>query len=91
MAHLFIRVELRGNPSGDDYNNLHAHMEARNWHRTIQHGAGTSTLPHAMYQGHSDNQILELANALREGIQANVWTSAVVLVISADNWALTPA
>jgi hypothetical protein len=27
MAHLFIRVELRGSPSWQDYENLHAYME----------------------------------------------------------------
>lgn len=91
MAHLFIRVELRGEPSRQVYDNLHAYMEANNWNRTIRGTRGVSTLPHATYHGNSDNQISAVSTALRNGIQKNVWTQAVVLVMSADNWAMDPA
>ncbi|MEI9969613.1 MAG: hypothetical protein WDM87_13670 [Terracidiphilus sp.] len=40
MARLFIRVELRGEPSGKDYDNLHAYMEGKNWRRKIASTAG---------------------------------------------------
>jgi hypothetical protein len=91
MAHLFIRVELRGTPSWQDYENLHAYMEKKNWHRTIEGTAGQSSLPHAMYQGHSDTGISELTGALRNGIEANVWSQAIVLVMSTQNWSMSPA
>ncbi len=91
MAHLFIRVELRGSPSGTDYDNLHAYMEANHWYRKITGTAGESTLPHAMYHGNSNNELVKLASALRSGIEAGVWTKAVVLIISAENWAMIPA
>jgi hypothetical protein len=91
MAHLFIRVELRGNPSGQDYENLHAYMEANNWHRKIVGSAGESALPHAMYQGNSDNELYAITTALREGIETSVWTQAIVLIISANNWSMEPA
>jgi hypothetical protein len=91
MAHLFIRVELRGSPSWQDYENLHAHMEKKNWFRTIQGTAGQSSLPHAMYQGNSDKDISEITSALRNGIESNVWSQAIVLVISAQNWSMAPA
>ena len=91
MAHLFIRVELRGNPSGSDYDNLHSHMAGLNWYRRINGTAGESELPHAMYHGNSDKDIATLSGALRTGIEANVWTRAVVLVISGDNWSMAPA
>ena len=91
MAHLFIRVELRGSPSGQDYDNLHTYMEKLNWYRKIQGTAGESSLPHAMYHGNSDRDISDLVSALRKGIQANVWTQAVVLIISAQNWSMEPA
>ena len=42
MAHLFIRVELRGSPGWEDYEKLHAFMETKNWFRTIQGTAGRS-------------------------------------------------
>ena len=91
MAHLFIRVELRGSPSGKDYDNLHTYMENNNWYRKIQGTAGESTLPHAIYHGNSDKDISALTSALRKDIQANVWTQAVVLIISAQNWSMEPA
>jgi hypothetical protein len=91
MAHLFIRVELRGSPSFQDYENLHAYMENKNWYRTIQGTAGESSLPHAMYHGHSETGISEITSALRNGIEANVWSQAVVLVMSTQNWSMSPA
>jgi len=91
MAHLFIRVELRGNPSRQDYENLHAYMENLKWYRKIQGTAGESNLPHAMYHGNSDKGLSDLTSALRKGIQANVWTQAVVLIMSSENWSMEPA
>lgn len=91
LAHLFIRVELRGTPSGQDYENLHAYMENNNWHRNIEGTAGQSVLPHAMYQGNSDKDISGVTSALRKGIQTNVWTQAVVLIIAAQTWSMEPA
>jgi hypothetical protein len=66
-------------------------MEANNWHRKILGSAGESALPHAMYQGNSDNELSAITTALREGIEASVWTPAIVLIISANNWAMEPA
>jgi len=91
MAHVFVRVELRGNPSGQDYENLHAYMEKNNWYRKIQGTAGESLLPHAMYQGNSDKVLPAITAALRKGIETNVWTNAIVLIISSNNWSMEPA
>jgi hypothetical protein len=91
MAHLFIRVELRGSPSWQDYENLHAYMEKNNWHRKIQGTAGESSLPHAMYHGNSENKFSAITTALRHGIQTNIWSQAIVLVISAETWSMEPA
>lgn len=91
MAHLFIRVELRGTPSWQDYENLHTYMEKNNWFRKIRGTAGESTLPHAMYHGDSDKEISAITSALRTGIQTNVWTAALVLIISAQGWSMEPA
>ena len=91
LAHLFIRIELRGTPSWQDYENLHSYMEKNNWFRKIQGTAGESSLPHAMYHGNSEKEISVLTAALRKGIQASVWTQAVVLIITAQSWSLDPA
>ena len=91
MALIFIRVELRGDPSKQDYENLHAYMEKNNWPRKITGSRGESTLPHAMYQGNSETDAASIANALRTGIEAYVWTHAIVLVIAAQTWAMNPA
>jgi len=91
MAHLFIRVELRGSPGWQDYENLHAYMEKNNWYRKIQGTSGASSLPHAMYHGDSENDILAITSALRKGVQSNVWSQAIVLVISAQTWSMEPA
>jgi hypothetical protein len=91
LAHHFIRVELRGDPSKQDYDNLHSYMEKNNWYRKITGSAGASTLPHAMYQGNSETEVGTIASALRTGIQTNVWTQAIVLVMSTHSWAMNPA
>jgi hypothetical protein len=91
MAQMFIRIELRGDPSKQDYDNLHAYMEKNNWYRQINGSAGESDLPHAMYQGSSENSASSIASALKKGVEANVWTRAIVLVISAQDWGLDPA
>jgi hypothetical protein len=84
MAHLFIRVELRGSPSWQDYENLHAFMEKNNWFRKIRGTIGESALPHATCHGDSGNDISVITRALRKCIQANVWTQAIVLTIRSD-------
>lgn len=90
MAQIFIRVELRGNPTYQDYEKLHTFMERKNWYRAINGTAGRSMLPHAMYQGTSDAEPSKIASALRSEIQAEVWTVAIVLVISALSWGMNP-
>jgi len=91
MAHLFIRVELRGSPSWQNYENLHAFMEKNNWYRKIRGTAGESSLPHTMYHGNSESNISEITSALRKGILASVWTEAIVLIVSAQTWSMEPA
>lgn len=40
-----IRVERRGNPSWQDYENLHTYMEKNWWYRKILGTAGETALP----------------------------------------------
>src|SRR5258707_12237620 len=49
------------------------------------------SIHHAMYHGNSDHDGTTITGALRKGIQAKVWTQAVVLIISAQTWSMDPA
>jgi hypothetical protein len=94
MAQLFARVELRGTPDESVYERLHAHMGSLNWLRTIDGFTETGdqitkTLPHATYQANSvsDNPLpLAIAQELRSGIESQIWTAVIVLVIRSANW-----
>lgn len=86
MALVFIRVELRGNPSGEIYERLHAHMEKRNWYR-LKDGR---PLPHAMYNGTTNNHIGTVCGAIRKEIESSIWSSAIVFVVEPNSWAMDP-
>jgi hypothetical protein len=86
MALVFVRVELRGNPSFQNYINLHSLMAKNNWWQDKDGRA----LPHAVYWGNTDNHIGDVSKALRTTIQSNVWNSAIVMMIKASQWAMDP-
>jgi hypothetical protein len=90
MAQIVIRVELRGNPTYQDYEKLHTFMEQKKWYRAINGTAGRGMLPHSMYQGASDAEPRKIASALRSEIQAEVWTIVIVLVINTLSWGMNP-
>lgn len=89
-----IRVELHGATTEEDYNNLHAYMERNGWKRQIFPNApgatgGPINLPTAMYCGDSDQSSANIAEGLRIGINAEVWTNCIVLVMGVGtNWAI---
>lgn len=98
MTQLFARIELRGSPSQEIYQKLHQYMANLNWLTTISGTAGvaaqsmTVALPHATYQAIYNSpptNLLDVANKLKSGIEANVWTKALILVIESLNWAET--
>jgi hypothetical protein len=88
MPQLFARVELRGDPTGKDYENLHALMKKNFWYQSIT-GNRTTDLPHATYQATANTipDVSRLANDLQSKIESEVWTKAIVLVIDALSWA----
>jgi hypothetical protein len=75
MTNYVTRVELRGSPTGEDYQSLHDAMESKGFSRTIKSDDGTVyKLPHAMYYVESTQtatQVCEHANAAA----TSVWTS----------------
>jgi hypothetical protein len=89
MANIIIRVELKGTPSQETYTSLHAFMSNRGWsQQIIAEGNRPMALPHAMYSGSSQTAIVTLAAALRDEIQSQIWTKAMVLAIEWNNWGL---
>ena len=88
MALIFIRVELRGIPSREVYDNLHSYMKGWSW---SQLDGSNRPLPHAMYQGHSDNHIGSIVKALRGDIQRTIWSDAIVFAVISGGWAMDPA
>jgi hypothetical protein len=90
MAQLIVRVELLGTPDADVYKRLHQHMATLNYLPSIPSTAGSTALPHAMYQGSTTTaapDVSSIAGALRTGIEAKIWTKAIVLVMVVATWA----
>jgi hypothetical protein len=91
MAQLFARVELRGDPGEDVYQRLHAYMESMHWYRNIT-GTREVTLPHATYQATTNTDapgIAKMADTIKSGIESQIWTKAIVLMIQSTTWAQT--
>lgn len=86
MAQLFARIELRGNPTFQDYNKLHQVMLSMNWYQVI--GPASTPLAHAMYQAVFDivPNVKTKAEQLKEQIESATWPRALVLVIIAEFW-----
>jgi hypothetical protein len=117
MPQLFVRVELRGNPTVEIYQRLHALMQSMNWFQTIAQVPApdpypylsllggsrvpptlsapllpsTVALPHATYQGtgYEPLDIPLLARTIKQTIEQQVWTRALVLVVEANRWSQT--
>jgi hypothetical protein len=92
MAGYFVRVELRGTPTADNYSALHALMLQNGF---AQMAAASNRplpvpLPHAVYFGYSTQIATSLAALLRDAVQASVWTSAIVLAVEYASWGIAP-
>lgn len=93
MAHYAIRVELRGNPSYEEYEALHALMAKRGFYQTVDgvDGEGSSktfNLPHAVYYGSSNSDCGAVRNQIRDAVKSEVQQKIVVFVVEANTWAL---
>jgi len=85
MANFTTRVELYGDPSGDDYDNLHAAMEKEGFRRTIKFEGDDTIwqLPHAEYNRNA-NLTAEAVRDSAKGAAATVWDDFAILVTKAD-------
>jgi len=89
-TNVIIRVELRGEPSGSIYSQLHKLMNGDlKWSNTIVADDGSiMPLPSATYCGGTDMAILELSSVLKSRIIKDIWQhGARVLVIAWSGWA----
>jgi len=85
MANFTTRVELYGNPVGEDYDALHKAMAAEGFSRTIKWEGDEATyhLPHAEYNRKSDLNTAEIKDSAVEAA-LTVWDDFGVLVTKAD-------
>jgi hypothetical protein len=86
MLRYIARIELKGNPSRERYDKLHALMSNLGFKQTI---AGThdetcvpvvADLPHATYAGLSDLSTAEVSSFLAEQIKKAIQPDIVLLV-----------
>jgi hypothetical protein len=93
MAGYFVRVELKGDPTFEIYLSLHTLMASNGFLQTAPASSRLSpvNLPHAVYYGASTSDAVNLSIFLRNTIQSQVWSSAVVLSIEWASWGISPA
>jgi hypothetical protein len=92
MANFTIRVELRGNPSAEEYEKLHALMAQLGYGRTV---AGidnegtpvTVALPHATYFGSSSSSVGDVRNSMGNRIKQSIQNNIVLFVAQTETWA----
>jgi hypothetical protein len=95
MSEFAIRVELKGNPTFDKYETLHAVMARLGFYQKVN---GTSTtngaavqvdLPHAVYYGSSTGGCIPVRDSVATAIKATVQQSIIVFVVQVAGWAIT--
>jgi hypothetical protein len=83
MTNYVTRVELRGKPSGEDYQALHDTMENKGFSRTIKSDDGTEyKMPHAMYYVTSSLTTTQVCEHATEAANS-VWNSHRVFTCEA--------
>jgi len=93
MPNYAIRVELRGNPSAEEYANLHELMARRGFQQTVagvdnQGSSKRFALPHATYYGSSDSDCSSVRDSLSQAIKAQIQSDIVVFVVQSATWAI---
>jgi len=93
MSNYAIRVELRGNPTYDQYTTLHALMAKQGFLQTINGNDNQGkqqkfNLPHAVYYGASNPSCGAVRDAVISAVKTQVQKDILVFVVQAENWAL---
>jgi hypothetical protein len=93
MAYYAIRVELKGNPTYQEYQTLHALMARMGFSQTID-GVDTRgnqrafDLPHAVYYGSSQADVGTVRTSVATAVKAQVQNDIIVFVVQAATWAI---
>ena len=93
MPDYAIRVELRGDPTWEQYDTLHKIMAKGGFLQTIsgvdsQGNKKTFNLPHAIYYGSSAAVPAAVRDWTVKVVQAGVQKNILVFVVEARNWSL---
>jgi hypothetical protein len=88
MAYFTVRVELKGDPSFQQYENLHALMARLGFGRTVTSEGGTYDLPHATYYGVSLKTASEARDLVRDNVRRAIQDKFLVYVAETTLWAL---
>jgi hypothetical protein len=93
MPDYAIRVELRGNPSADEYQTLHSLMGRKGFAQTISgvdHSGSRRlfSLPHAVYYGSSPSDCAAVRDSVLSAVKAEVQREVIVFVVQAETWSL---
>ena len=94
MPNYVVRVELRGNPSYDEYESLHALMAQKGFQQIV---AGTDnqgnnkrfSLPHATYYGSSNNECSSVRDSISQAIKGQIQQDIIVFVVQSQTWAIS--
>jgi hypothetical protein len=93
MPDYAIRVELRGNPSADEYQTLHSLMGRKGFAQTIA-GVDRSgnrrlfSLPHAVYYGSSTSDCAAVRDSVLSAVKGEVQQDVIVFAVQAETWCL---
>lgn len=92
MPSYAIRVELRGNPSAERYESLHALVARLGFGRTVtgvdkEDSPSTVNLPHATYYGSSTSDCSPVRNTVQAAIKAEIQQDIVMFVVQVATWA----
>lgn len=94
MPNYTVRVELKGNPTFQQYEALHSLMAGFGLYQTVTGISTTSgasdvySLPHATYYGQHSATAAGLRTLLAATIQARIQRGIIVFVAETVDWAL---
>jgi hypothetical protein len=94
MAQYSIRVELKGDPPAEKYEELHALMGRMGFEQTVtgvdSHGNNKEfPLPHATYFGSSNDACSSVRDAVSGSVKAIIQKEIVVFVVDVGTWAIS--
>ena len=87
MAAYTIRVQLKGDPTYEQYEKLHDLMQKLGYGRTVT-GKTTRDLPHATYYGQSSDDIGTVRDKVQAKVKAQVQDKILVFVAQTETWAM---